>query len=198
MNEIDNDSKSSISKIAEVIRSLREIIGRHEKAMIQQVLMAEKNQRRQFEDYKTVLTCELQCLNTQKATLEVLLSSKNQTKLLQSSKRFVEYVEKTKGTLKSLSMPTRTHYYLHGLDQLQILGEKIPQCGKYIEVPPYRNPQLEKIIDDKRTKQELNFSHKNLIDSDMMIVANLLRNSTVGIEYSSRLAFLAGAGGIYV
>jgi hypothetical protein len=147
--------------------------------MIQQVLMAEKNQRKQFEDYKTLLTCELQSLNIQKATFEVLLSSKNQTKLLQSSKRFVEYVEKTSGTLKSLRIPTRTNYCLQGLDQLQILGEKILQYGKYIEAPPYRNLQLEKIIDGNRTKQELYLSHKNLIDSDMMIVANLLQNSTV-------------------
>ncbi len=165
--------------IEEVIGSLREIIDQHEKAMMQQVLTAEENQRKQFEDYKTLLTCELQTLNTQKATLEVLLSSKNQTKLLQSSKRFAEYMDKTSGTLKSLSIPTRTNYCLQGLDQLQILGEKIIQCGKYIEAPPYRNPELEKIIADNQTKQELGLSDKNLTDLDMMIVANLLRNSTV-------------------
>jgi hypothetical protein len=179
INEIDNDSKSSRSIIAEFIGSLREIIDQHEKAMMEQVSKAEKDQRKQFEDYKTLLRCELQSLNTQKATLEVLLSSKNQTKLLQSSKRFVECVDKTNGTLKSLSIPTRTNYYLQGIDQLKILGEKILQCGKYIEVPPYRNPQLEKIIDDHRTKQELDLSDKSLTDSDMIIVADLLRNSTV-------------------
>jgi hypothetical protein len=165
--------------IEEVIGSLREIIDQHEKAMMQQVLTAEKNQKKQFEDYKTLLKSELQSLNTQKVTLEVLLSSKNQTKVLQSSKRFVEYVDKTSGTLKSLRMPTRTNYCLQGLDQLQIFGEKILQCGKYIEAPPYRNPELEKIIADNRTKQELNLSDKSLTDSDMIIVTGLLRNSTV-------------------
>jgi hypothetical protein len=170
--------------IEEVIGSLREIIDQHEKAMMQQVLTAEENQRKQFEDYKTLLTCELQTLNTQKATLEVLLSSKNQTKLLQSSKRFAEYMDKTSGTLKSLSIPTRTNYCLQGLDQLQILGEKITECGKYIQAPLYRNPELEKIIADNQTKQELNLSGKNLTDLDMMIVANLLRNSTVSRIFS--------------
>jgi hypothetical protein len=165
--------------IEEVIGSLREIIDQHENAMMEQVLTTEKDQIKQFEDYNTLLTCELQSLNTQKATLKLLLSSENQTKVLQSSKRFVEYVEKAFGTLKSLRIPTRTNYYLQGIDQLKILGEKILQCGKYIEVPPYRNPQLEKIIDDHRTKQELDLSDKSLTDSDMIIVTDLLRNSTV-------------------
>ncbi len=158
--------------------------------MMQQVLTAEKDQITQFEYYKTLLTCELQSLNTQKTALEVLLSSKNQTKLLQSSKRFVEYVDKTSGTLKSLSIPTRIHYCLQGFDQLRILREKILQCGKYIETPPYRNPQLEEIIAENRTKQELNLSDKSLTDLDMIIVTDLLRSSTVSIEYSSRLHFL--------
>jgi hypothetical protein len=161
------------------MRSLREIIDQHENAMMEQVLTAEKNQRKQFEDYKTLLTCELQSLTTQEGTLEVLLSSKNQTKLLQSSKRLVEYMDKINGTLKSLSMPTRTNYYLQGIDQLQISGEKILRYGKYIEAPPYRNPQLEKIIDYNRTKQQLDLTNKSLTDSDMIIVTDLLRNSTV-------------------
>jgi hypothetical protein len=172
--------------IEEVMGSLREIIDQHEKTMMQQVLTTEKDQRKRFEDYRTLLKSELQSLNTQKATLEVLLSSGNQTKLLQSSKRFVEYVDKTSGTLKSLSMPTRTHYCLQGLDQLRILREKILQCGKYIETPPYRNPQLEEIIAENRMKQELNLSDKSLTDLDMIIVTDLLRSSTVSIEHSSK------------
>jgi hypothetical protein len=166
-------------QIAEVIGSLREIIDQHEIAMTQQVLTVQKDQRKQFEDYKTLLTCELQSLNTQKVTLEVLLSSKNQTTLLQSSKRFVEYMDKTSRTLKSLSIPTRTEYCLEGIDELQILGRRISECGKYIEAPPHRNPELEKIIANNRTKQEFNLNDKKLTDLDMMIVANLLRSSTV-------------------
>jgi len=161
------------------MRSLREIIDQHENAMMEQVLTAEKNQRKQFEDYKNLLTCELQNLNTQKATLVVLLSSRNQTKLLQSSKRFVEYMDKINGTLKSLSMPTRTNYHLQGIDQLQILGEKILQCGKYIELSPCRNPPLDLIIAVNQTKQELDLSNKSLSDSDMMAVTNVLRKNTV-------------------
>jgi hypothetical protein len=88
-------------------------------------------------------------------------------------------MDKINGTLKSLSMPTRTNYYLQGIDQLQISGEKILRYGKYIEAPPYRNPQLEKIIDYNRTKQQLDLTNKSLTDSDMIIVTDLLRNSTV-------------------
>ncbi len=159
--------------------SLREIIDQHETAMMQQVLTVEKDQRKQFEDYKTLLKSELQSLNTQKATLEVLLSSKNQTTLLQSSKRLVEYMDQTSGTLTSLSIPTITEYYLEGIDELQSLGEKIIQCGKYIQAPPYHNPQLEKIIDTNQRKQQLNLSNNSLSDPDMIIVTNVLRKNTV-------------------
>jgi hypothetical protein len=88
-------------------------------------------------------------------------------------------MDKINGTLKSLSMPTRTNYYLQGIDQLQILGEKILQCGKYIEVSPGCNPLLAVIIAVNQKKQELDLSNKSLSDSDMMAVTNELRKNTV-------------------
>jgi hypothetical protein len=159
--------------------SLRKIIDEHEKAMLQQILTIEKEQKKQLEDYKIPLKNDMQNLNIQKTTLEMLLSSKNHTKLLQTKQGFDNYVKKTNETLKSLQMPTRTEYFLEGLDQFQTIKEKIIQCGRYVEVPPYHNSQLETIIADNRTNQKLDLNYRSLTDSDMKIVANLLQQSTV-------------------
>ncbi|CAF1432583.1 unnamed protein product [Rotaria sordida] len=135
---------------------LRKTIDEHEKAMKQQILTIEKEQKKQLEDYKTLLKHKLQNLNIQQATFDILFSSKNYTKLLQTKQEFDDYVNKTNGTLKSLQMPSRTEFYLEGLDQLQIIQEKIKQCGRHVEIPPYHNAQLEKLIAENGTNQTLN------------------------------------------
>ncbi|CAF4855062.1 unnamed protein product [Rotaria sp. Silwood1] len=179
INAVDNNSKSNQKKITNIMTLLRETIDEHEEAMRQQILTIEKEQKKQLEDYKTPLKHELQNLNIQKVTFEMLFSSKNYIKLLQTKQEFDDYVNKTNGTLKSLQMPSRTEYYLEELGQLQFIQEKIKQCGRYVEVPPYHNAQLEKLIAENGKKQTLNLKGKNLTDSDMKIVADLLRKSTV-------------------
>ncbi|CAF3856489.1 unnamed protein product [Rotaria sordida] len=142
---------------------LRKTIDEHEKAMKQQILTIEKEQKKQLEDYKTLLKHKLQNLNIQQATFDILFSSKNYTKLLQTKQEFDDYVNKTNGTLKSLQMPSRTEFYLEGLDQLQIIQEKIKQCGRHVEIPPYHNAQLEKLIAENGTNQTLNLKDKNIV-----------------------------------
>jgi hypothetical protein len=51
-------------------------------------------------------------------------------------------------------------YYLQGFDQLQILIQNIIQYGQYVEIPPYRNAELEKFIADNQTKQILDLKRK--------------------------------------
>jgi hypothetical protein len=159
--------------------SLRKIIDEHEKAMVQQILTTKEEQKKQLEDYQTPIKNELQNLNIQKTAFEMLLSSKNHTKLLQTKQDFDDYVNNINGTLKSLPMPTRTEFYLTEIDQFETLKAKIIRCGRYVEMPSYYNPKLEKFIADNQTKQELNLNDRKLTDSDMKIVADVLRKSTV-------------------
>jgi hypothetical protein len=166
------------------------MIDQHEKAMLEQISMTEKEQKKQLEDYKTPLQSELQNLNMQKATFEMLLSIRNHTKLLQTKRGFDDYENKINGTLKSLQMPTRTEYFLKGLDQLQILEQQIGECGRYVEVPSYCNSQLENLIADNRTKQKLDLSGRNLTDSDMKFVADVLRKSTVRKHFFGLIVFI--------
>jgi hypothetical protein len=161
------------------MQSLRKIIDEHEKAMIQRILTIEKKQQKQFNDYRSSVKNELQSANIQKKSFEMIFSTRNHAKLLQTKRRFDTYVEQANRTLKTLSIPTRTAYSLGGIDRLQMLKENIIQCAKYVEVSPYRNPELEKIIADSQTKRELDLRNKSLTDLDMIIVTDLLRTSTV-------------------
>jgi hypothetical protein len=179
INAVDVDSNSHQKKITEAMTLLRKIMDEHEKTMLQQILTIQQEEKTKLEKSTTPLKNELQNLNTQKATFEILLSSKNHAKLLQSKQGFDEYVNKTSGTLNSLKMLTRTQYCLDGLDQLQTIKEKVTEYTRYVKMPPYRNPQLEKLINDNQTKQELNLQGQQLIDADMEIVADVLRKSTV-------------------
>ena len=183
INTVDNESRSNRIKITEAMISLRELINEHEDAILRQISTNENEQKKQLEDYKTKLNNELQNVNMQKVAFEMLISSKDHMKLLQSKQRFDDYVNNTNGTLKSLSTPTATEYCLQGLDQLENLKEKIAQCGQYVQIPPYCNPQLEQLMTDNRTAQTLNLSNRNLTDLDMQIVANVLRKSKVGKSF---------------
>ncbi|CAF3894556.1 unnamed protein product [Rotaria sordida] len=179
INVIDSDCKYSRLKIAEAMTLLREIIDRHEKTVLQQISTIEEEQKKQLEDYKNPLKNELHNLNIQKATFEMLITSNNSTKLLQMNKKFDDYMNKTNATLISFRIPTRTEYHLEGLDQFQILKQKIEQYGRYVEIPPYHNSELEQFIAENRTKQKFDLTGRNLTDLDMKIVADVLKESTV-------------------
>ncbi|CAF1090211.1 unnamed protein product [Rotaria sordida] len=178
INVIDSDCKYSRLKIAEAMTLLREIIDRHEKTVLQQISTIEQEQKKQLEDYKNPLKNELHNLNIQKATFEMLITSNNSTKLLQMNKKFDDYMNKTNATLISFRIPTRTEYHLEGLDQFQILKQKIEQYGRYVEIPPYHNSELEQFIAENRTKQKFDLTGRNLSDLDMKIVADVLKEST--------------------
>ncbi|CAF5026505.1 unnamed protein product, partial [Rotaria sp. Silwood1] len=164
--------------MTETMAEIRRVMDDHEKNILQNIFYTEKEQKKRIEDYKIPLTNELQRLNMQKVSFEMLSSMRNRTKLLEAKERFDDYVNKTNEKLKSLQMPPVTDYFLEGVDQLQSVKEKILQCGEYVEISRYHNPQLEKFISENGTKQELDLKLRNLTDSDMIFVADMLRNST--------------------
>jgi transcription termination factor NusB len=156
--------------------SLRRIIDKHEQTMLQQILTIEVNQKKRMEKCKMSLKNELQSLKMRNATLEMLFSTKDHTKLIQVKQEFESYVTKTNETLQRLQMPTRTYHRLQGLDQLQEVKKKILQFGQYVN---YSNPQLDKRIADNGKEQKLILTKSSLTDMDIKIVADALRNNTV-------------------
>ncbi|CAF4556775.1 unnamed protein product [Rotaria sp. Silwood2] len=179
INVIDNNSKSDRQRMTESMAELRQIIDEHEKNMLQNISNTEEEQKTKLEDYKRSLTNDLQHLNMQKMSFEMLSLISNHNKLLEVKQGFDNYVNETNEKLKLLPMPTVTEYFLEGIDQLQSLKQNILQCGRYIEVPPYRNPQLEQFINDNRKNRRIDLKLRNLTDSDMKIVADMIRQSTV-------------------
>ncbi|CAF3716439.1 unnamed protein product [Rotaria sp. Silwood1] len=163
LNIIDNNSKSSRQKMIETMAEIRRIIDEHEKDMLQNILNTEKEQKKRIEDYKIPLTNELQRLNMQKIFFEMFSSIKNHTKLLEAKEGFDDYVNETNEKLKLLPMPTITEYFLEGIHKFPSLKEKILQCGRYVEVLRYHNPQLEEFITDNRTNPELDLKLRHLV-----------------------------------
>ncbi|CAM2702981.1 unnamed protein product [Rotaria socialis] len=170
INETITHCQSSRLQITEAIASLREIINTHERNMLEKISATEQEQKKQLEDFKNPLKNELQNLNMQKAIFEILVTSNNHTKILQIKKDFDNYIHKTKGTLKSLQISTKTEFSVQGLDQLQFLKQEIEQYGKYIQIPAYHNSELEQFISQNRKKQKMNLNNRNLNDSDMKIL----------------------------
>ncbi|CAF4606786.1 unnamed protein product [Rotaria sp. Silwood2] len=190
LNRIDDNGKSSRQKMTETIAEMRRIIDEHEKDMLQKIFNIEKEQRKQLEDYKKPLTKELQHLNIHKVSFEMLSSIKNHTKLLEAKQGFDNYVNETNEKLKLLPMPTVTEYFLEGINKFPSLKQNILQCGRYIEVPPYHNLQLEELITDNRKKPEFDLKLRSLTDSDMKIVVDMLRKNTVQ-KYFFRIATIS-------
>ncbi|CAF3599181.1 unnamed protein product [Rotaria socialis] len=178
INETITHCQSSRLQITEAIASLREIINTHERNMLEKISATEQEQKKQLEDFKNPLKNELQNLNMQKAIFEILVTSNNHTKILQIKKDFDNYIHKTKGTLKSLQISTKTEFSVQGLDQLQFLKQEIEQYGKYIQIPAYHNSELEQFISQNRKKQKMNLNNRNLNDSDMKILVDILKEST--------------------
>jgi hypothetical protein len=179
INTIDIDSKSNRLSVTKATASLRKTIDEHEKAMLDQILKIEKEQKKQLEDYKTPLKTQLQNVDIQKVTFAMLFTNKNLTKLLQSKQGFDEYVSKTNGALTSTPLVTKAEYHLEGLNQLESLQNKIIQCARYVEIASNSNLRLEELIAESQTKQELNLNSRRLNNADMEIIANVLRNNTV-------------------
>ncbi|CAF3488437.1 unnamed protein product [Rotaria socialis] len=198
INETITHCQSSRLQITEAIASLREIVNTHERNMLEKISATEQEQKKQLEDFKNPLKNELQNLNMQKAIFEILVTSNNHTKILQIKKDFDNYIHKTKGTLKSLQISTKTEFSVQGLDQLQFLKQKIEQYGKYIQIPAYHNSELEQFISQNRKKQKMNLNNRNLNDSDMKILVDILKESTTLTELSLEKNRIGQQGAQYI
>ena len=157
---------------------LRKIIDGYEKQILQRISTIQNEQKKQLEDYKSPLRIQLEDVNVKKATFELLITSKNYTKLLQTKQAFDNYVNKMKTALGSLPLPTRAEYILEDLNQVETFKKNIIQCSRYIEAPPYDYPDLVKFLSNNR-KKELDLVNAQLDNLDMKIVATFLRENTV-------------------
>jgi hypothetical protein len=173
---INNENQFNRTKINEIMTVLRQMIDKHEETALKQILIIETEQKNQIEKYRMPLKYGPKDLNMQKATFKMLLETKDNTKLLRAKQNFDTYVNKTNKLLKELKMPSRTFYQLQVPNQLQKFEQYILGSIHYTE---HSNGQLENIIADNETKQELLLISKHLTAMDMKIVSNALQENMV-------------------
>ena len=184
-NEIDYVTVLSLKKLSEGLESLRQIIDDHEKAIIQQIEENATKQRKRTEEYEKQLQNEQQNLNIQSALFETLKLTKNNTKLLQLKQELTDYVHKTFKDLVALETPNATGYSIEGLDKLEELKENILEYGRFVESPPYSNPELMESIN--QTKSTLYVGHRSLNTQDLKIIINVLQNNLVRLTFTLSL-----------
>ncbi|CAF4610131.1 unnamed protein product, partial [Rotaria sp. Silwood2] len=183
---IKDEHESKKVMINNSMNFLQRIIDEHEKEILEKIQNIDENNNKLMEDFKNRLQNELEDLEKQKLTLEILRSSKNPMKIMRARQEFIDYINRRNRILQGLQLPTKHTYRIEGIDQVQNVREHILQCGQFIdsvkhhdETITYHNPQLEKLIADNQMKQEWNFERKILIDEDMKILADALQNNTV-------------------
>jgi hypothetical protein len=179
IRKIDNTKESNINKFSGAMASLRRTIDEHERAVLDQSLSIETDQKKQIEEYQNSLQHEQQGLDVQKSNFTIILSVKDHTKLLQAKQGFVDYLYRTNVALDGLQSPTLTDYRIEGLYELPTLEEKIHQCGRLGQTSTYSNPQLQTIIAENGTNTTLKLDNQRLTDQDMEIVADALRKTMV-------------------
>ncbi|CAF1006618.1 unnamed protein product [Rotaria sordida] len=182
---IKNEYESKKLMINDSMNFLQRIINEHEKEILENIQNIDENNNKLMEDFKIRLQNELQQLDIQKTTLEILLSSNDPMKLMHARQDFFDYINRRNRILQGLQLPTKHIYYIEGIDQIQNVRHNILQCGQLIDILKqpdetiaYYNPQLEKLIIDNQTQQEWNFERKIMIDEDMKIIADALKNNT--------------------
>jgi hypothetical protein len=164
---------------------LRQVILEHEKEILEKIQNIETNENKLMNGFKTRLDNELESLHKQQKILEILLDSKDPTKLMRAGQGFIFYINRINRILDELRLPAKHEYSVKGIELRQIIRENILECGRLEDLrrtsddKTYQNPQLKKLLDDSQTKQEWDLGAKILTDRDMEIVADALQNNTV-------------------
>ncbi len=185
LTSVNNDHRSNKILITETMEHLRQVILEHEKEILEKIQNIETNENKLMNGFKTRLDNELESLHKQQKILEILLDSKDPTKLMRAGQGFIFYINRINRILDELRLPAKHEYSVKGIELRQIIRENILECGRLEDLrrtsddKTYQNPQLKKLLDDSQTKQEWDLGAKILTDRDMEIVADALQNNTV-------------------
>jgi len=144
INEFDKIAEFNRTKISDTMACLRQTIDEHEQELLTQISRVEIEQKNQIEEYKTRWKHEPQNLNMQKAALEILLATKNYTKLLNVTQEFEDYIKRTNEILKTMSIPVPIVYEVKGLNRIEVAKTEILQCGQFVTGNEFPNDMVRK------------------------------------------------------
>ena len=176
IESIGYDSAVARKELTKSMLALRQLIDEHGRATLDLISSLEAQEKKALEDYKVPIRLRLQECQVQKAKLEIILSIRDETRLVRSRAQFECAILESDQTLQDLQVPRRAYYHIQGVDQAQGLRESIVQCARYER---YSNPELEKIIVDSNGSDVLNLDGKCRNHGDMKMVVDILGQSTV-------------------
>ena len=125
------------------------------------------------------LRLHLQECDLLKAKLEMLVSVRDETRLVRSKAEFSRTILATDQTLQAVQIPRRDYHHIQGVDQMQALLQSIAQCARY---EPHSNPELEELIVDSNGNDTLNLDGRCRNAGDIRMVVDILGQSTVSHE----------------
>ena len=126
----DNIEKTTIS---EAFATLRAVIDERERSLEQQVLVFETTRKVMNETHQTQLQKQRQQLKNHSTEFTKILSTNDDTKLLQARKGLIQYLEKMKKRLDLQKPPVHNSFWFDGLDQLKKIGDIIQERIRFVE-----------------------------------------------------------------
>ncbi len=185
LTSVNDDHRLNKILITEAMEALRKVILKHETEVLEKIENIETNENELINGFKTRLDNELESLHKQQKILETLSDGKDDKKLMRAKQWFIFYINRINRILDELRLPAKHEYSVKGTDLIPTIRDNILACGRLEDVrrtsdrKTYQNPQLETLLTDIQTKEELDLGAIILTDRDMEIVANALQKNTV-------------------
>jgi hypothetical protein len=176
IESIGYDSAVARRELTMFMAALRQQIDKHGRATLDLISSVEAQQKKSLEDYKVPLRLRLQECDLLKAKLEMLVSVRDETRLVRSKAQFERAIRETDQTLQDVQVPRRVYHHIQGVEQMQAIEQSIAQCAQYKE---YRNSELQEFIVNSNGNDTLNLDGRCRNTGDIRMVVDILGQSTV-------------------
>jgi hypothetical protein len=122
--------------VNKVFASLRAMLDERERALKQQILDIERENKNQLDNYQTKLRSNKLVFDLENRAFESIVSAKDDIKLLQVKEQLTGCLQQITQELNKLKPPIKTEYEIKGIDQLQtFVGNILKQNVIIIQTP---------------------------------------------------------------
>ena len=196
--QIDTIEQMNGKKIEKAFSILHKMLHDHEQLLKEQIRIIETKNRNLIEGHqRRLFSHEQQRLQDQKKVFATIISTKDHGKHIKAVEESLPNSTRAIEEFHSLQPPVRITYRVEDLDQLKKMGDMlqhvhiIEQELRPSDACTDRNLKLERFLADNEDRKSLILRAQQLNNQDMIIVAHLLRRTTVRIEnvFVSKIIF---------
>ncbi len=184
--QIDTIENINIKKIQDAFVALHKMLDDHEQMLLKQVSMIERKNKNLIESYQRQLfSCNQEDILDLSKVFLIFFATKDYGKGIKVEQEFLKKFNRTVNEMRYLQPPVRILYDIEGLDQLETIGhmfkhiriveEELQSC----DTERGRNSKLERSLADNTNCEKLTLRGQQLNNQDMIVVAHLLRETTV-------------------